>query len=367
MSLQCGIVGLPNVGKSTLFSALTHTQVLTDTYPFTTVDPNMGIVTVPDDRLTKMAEILNPEKILPTSIRFVDIAGLIEGSHRGEGLGNQFLAQVREVDAIVHLVRCFTNDKVAHISDTLDATRDIGIVETEIMLKDIETVSHRLENLARKVKVGDKEAAKEKEILDTVSENLNRGLPVRNMVLERKDRETLRDLFLLSAKPMLYVGNENEREATSHHHGRIAEKLRLWASENNERVLILSAALEQELAFLEDEGERQFFMEAWGLTSTGLESLVGGAYDLLSLTTFFTTESNHAQAWTVKQGTLAPQAAGTIHSDFETGFISIETYRCDDLFAHGSESALRENGLIHTHGRDYVIQDDDVVKFKFRS
>jgi len=365
MSFQCGIVGLPNVGKSTLFSALTHTQVHTDTYPFTTIDPNIGIVTVPDDRLIKLSEILQPEKVISTTIRFVDIAGLIEGSHRGEGLGNQFLAQIREVDALIHLVRCFTNDQVSHISETLDPVRDIEIVETEIVLKDLEAVNHRQEKIAKKIKGGDKEAINEVAVLDSITKDLNRGILVRKMDLGEEELDVLQNLFLISSKPVLFVGNEHEEATTSHHPGSAAETLLKWGKESKNRILILSAALEQELVFLEDESERLFFMEEWGLKIAGLESLIREAYALLDLITFFTSESKHAQAWTVKQRTAAPQAAGIIHTDFEKGFISAEVYSCDDLFSHGSELALREHGLIHTHGRDYIIQDGDVVKIKF--
>ncbi|MFQ6675184.1 MAG: redox-regulated ATPase YchF [Fidelibacterota bacterium] len=367
MPLESGIVGLPNVGKSTLFSALTHMKVPTAAYPFTTVEPNVGMVPVPDPRLTGISAILKPEKVIPTSLRVVDIAGLIKGSHRGEGLGNQFLAQIREVDAVIHVVRCFTNDQVSHISDTLDPVRDIGIVETEIILKDLETVTQRMERISRKVRLGDKMAVREKEFLERLTRKLNDGIPARKLEFQEDEAATLGKLFLISRKPVLYVGNENEEDATSHHPKRETRALLRWAEEEGESVLILSATLEQELAFLDTEDERKFFMEEWGLGSTGLERLVQEAYTLLNLVTFFTTESNYAQAWTVKRETPAVQAAGVIHSDFERGFIKVEVYRSEDLFAHGSVSALRELGLIHTHGRDYIIQDGDVVKFHFRA
>ena len=367
MSFQCGIVGLPNCGKSTLFSALTHTQVHTDIYPFTTIDPNIGLVTVPDDRLTKLSEILQSEKVIPTTIRFVDIAGLIEGSHKGEGLGNRFLAQIREVDAIIHLVRCFTSDQVTHLAETLDPARDIEIVETEIILKDLESVANRQKKVAAKIKGNDEEAIVEMEFLNKITQNLNRGTPIGKMSLNEENLNILQNLFLLSAKPVLYVGNENEEETSLHQTGKASDSLLLWGKQASKRVLILSAVLEQELVFLEDNAERQFFMEEWDLKMSGLESLIRESYALLNLVTFFTSESNHAQAWTVKKDTVAPQAAGIIHTDFEKGFISAEVYSCHDLFTRGSESALREHGLIHTHGKDYVIQDGDVVKYKFHS
>ncbi len=365
MALQCGIVGLPNVGKSTLFSALTHSQVHIDTYPFTTVDPHVGVVPVPDERLTKLAEILHSEKVIPTTLRVVDIAGLIRGSHLGEGLGNQFLAQIREVDAIIHLVRCFTNDQVSHIDETLNPVRDIDIIETEIILKDLETVTSRQNKLVKKAKTGDKDAGKKMEVLDKIASFLNQGIAIRKTRLDEEEKDVIKDLFLISAKPVLYVGNVNEDEATSHLPGSEAESLQKWGEENEERVLILSAALEVELAFLEDEEERQFFMDEWDLKTTSLEVLTCESYALLDLVTFFTTESNYAQAWTVERGCSTPRAASVIHSDFEKGFIKAEVYSYEDLFTYGSEAELRKHGLIHIHGRDYIIQDGDVVKIKF--
>lgn len=367
MPLHSGIVGLPNVGKSTLFSALTHMQIPIGDYPFTTVEPNVGMVPIPDPRLTKLSRILKPEKVIPASLRVVDIAGLIEGSHRGEGLGNQFLAQIREVDAVIHVVRCFTNDRVSHISPSLDPVRDIDIVETEIILKDLETVTHRLERISRKINLGDKEAGREKQFLDRLIQTLNDGVPARKVALQRDDIPLLTNLFLISAKPVLYVGNENEEDATSHRLKPETESLVRWVEERDESVLILSATLEQELTFLETEEERKFFMEEWGLETGGLERLVHNAYGLLNLVTFFTTESEHVQAWTVERETPASRAAGVIHSDFERGFIKAEVYTSEDLFAHGSVSALRERGLIHSHGKDYIVQDGDVVTFQFRT
>lgn len=365
MALQCGIVGLPNVGKSTLFSALVQRQVPADAYPFTTIEPNVGVVPVPDDRLTNLAEMLQPEKIIPTALRIVDIAGLIKGSHHGEGLGNQFLAQIREVDAIIHLVRCFTSEQVTHITPELDPVRDIEIVETELILKDLETVTSRLEKVSKKVKSGDREAEKELEVLSAAASHLDSGKPARELILDEQGETLLGDLFLITAKPVLYVGNENEEEATSHHPRAATGNLIRWGEENNQEIVILSAALEHELAFLEDEEERQFFMEEWTLEQAGLEMLIKSSYRLLNLITFFSTESNHVQAWTVEKGATAPQAAGQIHSDFEKGFIRADVYHCEDIIQIGSESKLREVGKIRSEGRDYLVQDGDVMQFKF--
>ncbi|MFQ6615299.1 MAG: redox-regulated ATPase YchF [Fidelibacterota bacterium] len=367
MPLQSGVVGLPNVGKSTLFSALTHMQIPIGAYPFTTVEPNVGVVPVPDARLTEMSRILKPKKVIPASLRVVDIAGLIEGSHRGEGLGNQFLAQIRQVDAVIHVVRCFTNEQVSHISPRLDPVRDIGIVETEIILKDLETVTRRLERISKKISMSDKEAVREKQLLDRLVENLNDGVPARNAPVHENEASLMENLFLISAKPVLYVGNENEEDATSHRLKPETLTLVEWAEERDERVLILSATLEQELTFLDTDEERKFFMDEWGLETSGLERLVQKTYDLLNLITFFTTESDHVQAWTVKRGTPAAQAAGVIHSDFERGFIKAEVYTSEDLFTHGSVSDLRDRGLIHSHGKETIIQDGDVVTFHFRT
>ena len=366
MALNCGIVGLPNVGKSTLFSALTRTQVHTDIYPFTTVDPNTGVVAVPDVRLDTLSETLQPEKKIPTTLKIVDIAGLIKGSHHGEGLGNQFLAQIREADAIVHLIRCFESENVTHISQTLDPVRDIEIIETELILKDLETVTNRLEKVAKKVRVGDKAATKEQEVLERLQSNLDQGRTAKSLSLSKEDKEVFRDLFLLTDKPSLYVGNVNEEDITAHHSGTAAGELLAWGKETSELVLILSAALEHELSFLQNEEERTFFMNEWQLQESGLEALVHQTYGLLNLITFFTTESDHVQAWTAPNGTNAPEAAGVIHTDFEKGFIKADVYRCDDLFTHGSEAAVREHGLISTHGKYYTIQDGDVVKFRFK-
>lgn len=282
-------------------------------------------------------------------------------------MGSQFLSQIREVDAIVHLIRCFESENVSHIAATLDPVRDIHIVETELILKDMGTVTNRIEKVAKKVRVGDKEAAREKAVLDKLLSDLDQGRPAKSLSLSDDDIEVIRDLFLLTGKPALYVGNVNEEDIMTHHPGSSAASMMKWGEETGEEVLILSAALEEELSFLEDKEERKFFMEEWKLETGGLEQVVRKAYTLLDLVTFFTTESNHVQAWTVPSGTDAPQSAGVIHTDFEKGFIKADVYRSDNLFTHGSETALREHGLISTHGKDYVLQDGDVVKFKFRT
>ena len=365
MPLQCGIVGLPNVGKSTLFSAIVKRQVPADAYPFTTIEPNVGIVQVSDNRLNKLAEILQPERIIPTTLRIVDIAGLIKGSHHGEGLGNQFLGQIREVDAIIHIVRCFTSEQVTHITPDLDPVRDIEIVKTELILKDLDTVSRLMEKVSKKAQSGDASATKELTYLETISLHLDGGKSARELTLDELGQGFLRDLSLITSKPVLYVGNENEEEATSHDLRAVAKNLTDWGKENRQEVIILSAALENELAFLEDEEERQFFMEEWTLEQAGLEMLIQSSYRLLKLITFFTTESNHVQAWTVQNGATASQAAGQIHSDFERGFIRSDVYHYEDIIQIGSELKLREEGKIRSEGRDYLVQDGDILQFKF--
>ncbi|MFQ6608266.1 MAG: redox-regulated ATPase YchF [Fidelibacterota bacterium] len=365
MSLQCGIVGLPNVGKSTLFSALVHRQVLTDTYPFTTIEPNIGVIPVPDDRLDRLAEFLQPEKVIPTTLRVVDIAGLIKGSHHGEGLGNQFLGQIREVDALIHLVRCFNSKQVTHITPDLDPIGDIEIVETELILKDLATVSNRLEKATQKAKSGDREAGKETEFLNSLAAHLNRGTPAREIPLDSWGATLLKELFLITTKPVLYVGNESEEAATAHQLSAAARSLLQWGQENEQEVIILSATLEHELAFLENNEERQFFMAEWGLEKVGLEVLIKSSYRLLNLITFFTTESNHVQAWTVQKGATAPEAAGQIHTDFARGFIRADVYHYEDLINLASEVKLREKGKIRSEGRDYLVQDGDIIQIKF--
>lgn len=365
MPLQCGIVGLPNVGKSTLFSALVQREVPADIYPFTTIEPNVGVVSVPDDRLNRLGDILQPEKIIPTTLRIVDIAGLIKGSHHGEGLGNQFLSQIREVDAIIHLVRCFSSEQVTHITPDLDPICDIDIVDTELILKDLDTVSSAMEKVSKKAQSGDAVASKVQENLELISSHLDSGKSARELILDEQGETLLKEFSLITSKPVLYVGNENEEEATSHHPRAATDTLIRWGNANNQEVIILSAALEHELAFLEDEEERQFFMKEWALEQAGLEMLIQSSYHLLNLITFFTTESNHVQAWTVQKGTTAPQAAGQIHSDFESGFIRADVYHYEDIFQTCSEPKLREAGKIRSEGRDYVVQDGDVVQFKF--
>ena len=361
MGIKCGIVGMPNVGKSTLFNALTAAQIPAENYPFCTIDPNVGVVSVPDPRLDALAEIVRPEKIVPTIVEFVDIAGLVAGASKGEGLGNQFLAHIRETDAIAHLVRCFSNDDIVHVAGRVDPLHDIEIIDTELMLADLETVQKALQRAERQAKTLDKAAIARRNVIEQVLHTLEQGRPVRSLQLEPERALLLRDLHLLTAKPIMYVANVEE---TAFETNPWIARLRETATRQGAELVVISAAVEAELAQLA-ESERAEYLEALGLAEPGLHRVIRSAYRLLGLKTFFTAGPKEVRAWTVRREATAPQAAGAIHTDFERGFIRAEVIGYDNFVKRRGEQAAREAGELRLEGKTYVVQEGDVVHFRF--
>lgn len=361
MGFKCGIVGLPNVGKSTLFNALTKAGIDAANYPFCTIEPNVGIVTVPDPRLEELSRIVQPQKTVSTSMQFVDIAGLVKGASRGEGLGNQFLANIRETDAIAHVVRCFENDDVVHVAGQVHPLDDITVINTELALADLETVEKNLIKAAKNAKSGNKEAIQEKQLLEKAKEHLDQGLPIRTLAQTPEEQLSLQRLFLLTAKPVLYVANVQD---DGFENNPLLEAVQKLAAEEKASVVAICAATEAELADLEAE-EQQEFMQALGLSEPGLNRVIRAGYDLLGLQTYFTAGVKEVRAWTVRKGASAPQAAGVIHTDFEKGFIRAEVISYQDFITYRGEQAAKEAGKMRLEGKDYIVQDGDVMHFRF--
>ncbi|WP_026765199.1 redox-regulated ATPase YchF [Selenomonas ruminantium] len=364
-NLEVGIVGLPNVGKSTLFNAITKAGAEAANFPFCTIEPNVGVVAVPDERLNVLHKMYDSKKTTPASVRFVDIAGLVKGAANGEGLGNKFLEHIRQVDAVAHVVRCFDDANITHVEGGVDPLRDIDIIQTELCLADLEVVEKRIMRLAKIAKSGNKEAKVEDEILRRVKESLDNGKPARQVELTADELEMIKDINLLTLKPTLYVTNVAEDEvATAYEENAYVQKVKEFAKAENAEVVAISARVEAEIAELDAE-EAKAFLEDLGETESGLDRLIKAAFDLLGLQTFLTAGPDECRAWTITKGTTAPKAAGKIHTDFERGFIRAEIVNYDDLVANGSVAAAREKGQVRVEGKDYVMQDGDVVNFRF--
>jgi GTP-binding protein YchF len=363
MALKCGIVGLPNVGKSTLFNCLSNAKAQSANFPFCTIEPNLGTINVPDKRLDKLESLVNPEKVIPTTIEIVDIAGLVKGASKGEGLGNQFLANIRETDAILHVLRCFDDGNIVHVDGSVDPVRDKEVIDIELQLKDLETVESKMNSLKRVIKSGDKDAVKAWDYLEKIKVALESGQSARTVEVEEEDAHIVKEFQLLTTKPVMYVCNVNEESVQNGNE--YTERVKEAVKNENAEILILGAAIESDINELETYEERKMFLDDLGLEEPGVNKLIRSAYKLLNLQTYFTAGEKEVRAWTIKEGFKAPQAAGVIHTDFEKGFIRAEVIAYNDFVELGSEAAVKEKGKMKIEGKEYVVKDGDVMHFRF--
>ena len=364
MALTAGIVGLPNVGKSTLFNAITKAGAEAANYPFATIDPNVGMVEVPDWRLERLTQLVKPKKTVPTTFEFTDIAGIVKGASKGEGLGNQFLSHIRQVDAICHVVRCFDDDNITHVEGRVDPLEDIDTINLELVLADLDSVNKRIQRVAKIAKTKDKDAVAELALLEKIKPVLEEGLSARSIEFTEDEQKIVKSFFLLTTKPVLYVANVSEDEVSDAESNDYVKQVREFAASENAQVIVISARAEEEIAELDDE-DKADFLEALGIEESGLDQLIRTAYDLLGLATYFTAGEQEVRAWTFRKGIKAPQAAGIIHTDFERGFIRAETVSFDDLNHYGTMQAAKEAGRVRLEGKEYIVQDGDVMLFRF--
>ena len=363
MSLKCGIVGLPNVGKSTLFNCLSNAKAQSANFPFCTIEPNIGTTSVPDPRLEKLETMVNPERVVPATMEIVDIAGLVKGASKGEGLGNQFLANIRETDAILHVLRCFDDGNIVHVDGSVNPIRDKEIIDIELQLKDLETIEKKIQSLARVIKSGDKDAVKENELALKIKDGLEQSISVRGLGFDASDMEVIKRFNLITSKPVMYVCNVDEASVLTGNS--YVDQVRAAVANENAEVLIIGAKIEADITELETYDERKMFLDELGLDEPGVNRLIRSAYALLNLQTYFTAGVKEVRAWTIYKGSTAPQAAGVIHSDFEKGFIRAEVMKYDDYVNYGSESAVKEAGKFKVEGKEYVVSDGDIMHFRF--